>query len=171
MAPAEAVRLAKALFPVRPVPKRITRILAELIFDSHLAPTPAGIRSIWNIGWQCLYRAGDCFLDLRIEPEPDTSRAAIIGQISNRKVTAVELSDIMVCLKSGRSIVGETRSNRFGEFQLEYEQQQRLQLLVYLDAGSRCIQVPLKKIAPERPASTERLPSRPRPGSAYEKSE
>src|SRR5258708_621168 len=58
-APADAVRLAKALFPVRPVPKRITRILAELIFDSHLAPAPAGIRSTWNVGWQCLYRAGD----------------------------------------------------------------------------------------------------------------
>jgi hypothetical protein len=44
-------------------------------------------------------------------------------------------------------VVAETRSNRFGEFQMEYEQQKRLQLCVFLEAGSKCIQVPVKRLA------------------------
>jgi hypothetical protein len=47
--------------------------------------------------------------------------------------------------------VAETLSNRFGEFQMEYEQQRRLQLCVYLEGGARCIQVPLKRLAASRP--------------------
>ena len=39
---------------------------------------------------------------------------------------------------------------------MEYEQQGRLQLCVYLD-GSRCIQVPLKRFAADKPAGTGRL--------------
>ena len=47
--------------------------------------------------------------------------------------------------------------DRFGEFQMEYEQAGRLQLYVYLDNGSKCIQVPLKTFAAEKPVGGERL--------------
>jgi len=52
--------------------------------------------------------------------------------------------------------VAETVSNRFGEFQMEYEQQGRLQLCVYLE-GARRIQVPLKKLAADKHAGRDRL--------------
>jgi hypothetical protein len=119
----------------------------ELIYDSFLVPVPVGMRASWQIGWQGLYRAGDCSLDLRIEPELQSSRAAVIGQISNHAVPETEMANIPICLRSGRLVVAETLSNRFGEFQMEYDQQGRLQLSVYLDGGARRIQVPLKKLA------------------------
>jgi hypothetical protein len=167
--PAWVVRSAKAIFPVQTVaePKRSFRIPTQLIFDSMLAPEPAGLRATWQIGWQALYRAGDCSLDLRVEPELASTRAAVIGQISNHTIPENQMENIPVFLKSGKSVVAETRSNRFGEFQMEYEQQGRLQLCVYLEDGSKCFQVPLKKFAAEKGLGAERLgltsgPSKPK---------
>jgi hypothetical protein len=165
--PDNVLRQAHALFPVS-APRRAKRTLrlpVQLIFDSFLAPAPAGLRATWQVGWQGLYRAGDCSLDLRIEPELRSVRAAVIGQISNHTLPEHRMSDIPVCVKSGRLVVAETRSNQFGEFQLEYEQQSRLQLCVYLENGSRCIQVPLKRFTTDRPAGTERLKLDPTGGS------
>jgi len=156
--PEWVVRSARAIFPVRrrEVRRRSLRIPVELIFDSFLVPAPAGLRATWQVGWQALYRAGDCSLDLRVEPELHSSRAAVIGQISNHIVPGNRMEGIPVCVKSGRLVVAETRSNAFGEFQMEYEQQGRLQLCVHLENGTKRFQVPLKKLASEKLSGIER---------------
>ena len=158
-APEAVVRNARAIFPIRRPdrPERTIRIPIELIYDSFLVPASAGMRSSWQLGWQGLYRAGDCSLDLRIEPELQSSRAAVIGQISNHTLPEIEMANIPICLRSGSLVVAETVSNRFGEFQMEYEQQGRLQLCVYLDGGARRIQVPLKKLVADKHAGRDRL--------------
>jgi hypothetical protein len=158
-APESAVRNARAIFPMRwpERPKRGVRIPIELIYDSFLVPVPAGMRASWQVGWQGLYRAGECSLDLRIEPELQSSRAAVIGQVSNHRIPEIEMANIPICLRLGRLVVAETVSNRFGEFQMEYEQQGRLQLCVYLDGGARRIQVPLKKLVADKHAGRDRL--------------
>jgi hypothetical protein len=157
--PEAAVAAARSIFLAKfpRSPKRSFRIPIEVIFDSFLVPAPAGLRASWQVGWQALYHAGECSLDLRVEPELYTCRAAIIGQVSNHQAPATEMADLPVCLKSGKVVVAETRSNRFGEFQMEYEQQKRLQLYVYLDGGARCIQVPLKRFVAETPVGGNRL--------------
>lgn len=157
--PDSVVKRAQAIFPDRftGLGKGAVRLAVELIYDSFLVPAPAGLRASWQVGWQALYRAGDCSLDLRIEPELHSSRAAVIGQISNHTIPDIQMAGIPVRLKSGRLVVAETESNQFGEFQMEYEQQTRLQLCVYLDGGLRCIQVPLKKFDSDKPAGTDRL--------------
>jgi hypothetical protein len=156
--PEWVVRNARMIFPPRvaQAPQRTFRVPVELIYDSFLVPAPAGLRATWQIGWQALYRAGDCSLDLRIEPELYSSRAAVIGQISNHMLPENRMENIPIYLKSGRLVVAETRSNQFGEFQMEYEQQPRLQLCVYLQDGSRSFQVPLKKFTSDRPAGADR---------------
>lgn len=157
--PEQSVRNAKAIFPVHaPVRQpRTSRLPVQLAYDSFLVPAPAGLRATWQVGWQALYRAGNCSLDLRIEPELSSTRAAVIGQINNHVAPLEHMENLPVCLKSGRTIVAETRSNRFGEFQIEYEQQPRLQLCVYLEDGAKSFQVPLKKFASERNSGTERM--------------
>jgi hypothetical protein len=158
-APEQVVRNAKAIFPAAAPaqPARALRIAAKLVYDSFLVPAPAGLRATWQVGWQALYRAGDCSLDLRIEPELSSARAAVIGQINNHTTPQEKMANVPISLKSGRTVVAETRSNGFGEFQIEYEQQPRLQLCVYLEDGSKCFQVPLKKFAAERNGGAERL--------------
>jgi len=165
--PASTVRLACSIFPPRAhaaVPsggRRGIRLPVELIFDSLLVPAPAGLRASWQVGWQGLYRAGDCSVDLRIEPELATSRAAVIGQITNHVVPELEMGNLPVRLRSGKVVVAETVSNRFGEFQMEYEQQSRLKLCIDLQ-DSKHIQVPLKKFIPDRPAAKSRTSPRKR---------
>jgi len=150
-APEGVTRLVKAICPARPqrVPRSVVRIPVELIFDSFLAPCPVGLRASWQVGWQALYRAGDCSLDVRIEPDLTSSRAALIGQISNHTSPDVRMDDVPVCLKSGNRVIAETTSNLFGEFQLEYDQQKRLELCIQLEGGSKRIVAPLRKIATE----------------------
>lgn len=145
--PEETVRLARAIFPVQTQvrPKRGNRVPIELIFDSFLAPAPTGLRSTWQVGWQGLYRAGECSLDLRIEPELKSSRAAVIGQLTNHVTPSRVMGDLAVSLLAGDRVIAQTVSNRFGEFQLEYEQDGQLQLVIRLKDADE-IQVPLKKL-------------------------
>jgi len=155
--PDYAVRLARAIFPVRMQnrPKRGNRLPIELIFDSFLVPATAGLRSTWQVGWQGLYRAGECSVDLRIEPELKSMRAAVIGQITSESLPAVEMGNLPVSLRFGKLVVAETTSNQFGEFQMEYDQQTQLKLCINL-RDSKSIEVPLKKFTSDQPAIKSR---------------
>lgn len=157
--PESVVRNARSIFPApQPRPaKRALRLRFELIYDSFLTPVPVGLRSSWQRGWQALYRAGDCSLDLRVEPETHSTRAAVIGQISNHAQPKSRMEGLPVYVRQGRVIVAETRSNEFGEFQMEYEQRGRLQLCVDLENGSRRLQVPLRRLIAESAAGLEKL--------------
>lgn len=156
--PEWAVSRAKAAIPVRSAQKsrRPLFLPVELAYDSFVAPAPAGLRASWQVGWQGLYHTAECSLDLRIEPELKSSRAAVIGQITSRTAARMEMESIPVCLKLGKQVIAETVSNRFGEFQMEYEQQGHLNLCVLL-GGARCIQVPLRKLAADYPLGGERF--------------
>jgi len=153
--PEWVLRLARAIFPVRVAtpPRRGTRLPIELIFDSFLVPAPVGLRATWQIGWQGLYRAGDCSVDVRIEPELKSTGAALVGQVANHIFPGAEMGNIPVCLLSGKLVVAETLSNRFGEFQMEYEQRPHLKLCIYLRDGSKTIQIPLKRLTSEGPVN------------------
>jgi len=115
----------------------------------------------WQVGWQGLYRAGDCSVDLRIEPELKSERAAVIGQITNHVMPELEMGNLPVCLRAGKQVVAETVSNRFGEFQLEYDQQAQLKLYIHLQ-DSKSIQVPLKRFSSDQLARKKRPPARKR---------
>jgi hypothetical protein len=160
--PESVLRMAKAIFPVNASarPKRGLLLPIELIFDSFLVPSPVGLRATWQVGWQGLYRAGDCSVDVRIEPELKSARAALIGQITNHVLPQVEMANIPVSLKSGKLVVAETLSNRFGEFQMEYEQQAQLKLCITLQDGAKIIQVPLNRFTSDKPVDAERTSSR-----------
>ena len=161
--PESTLRLARAIFPVRVQdrPRRGSRLPIELIFDSFLAPAPAGLRATWQVGWQGLYKAGECSLDLRIEPELKSARAAVIGQVANHVAPSMEMGNLPVTLRDGNHVVAETVSNRFGEFQMEYEQKSHLQLVVHL-RDAKVIQVPLKKLIFDQPAAKSRISSKKR---------
>ena len=158
--PESTVRLARAIFPVRvhDRPKRGNRLPIELIFDSFLVPSPVGLRATWQVGWQGLYRAGDCSVDLRIEPELKSSRTAVIGQVTNHVLPELDMGNLPVSLRAGKLVVVETLSNRFGEFQMEYAQQPQLQLCINLP-DSKSIRVPLKRFISDPPAAKSRTSS------------
>jgi hypothetical protein len=71
------------------------------------------------------------------------------------------MGNLPVCLRSGKLVVAETLSNRFGEFQLEYAQQPQLRLCISLQ-DSKSIQVPLRKFISDEPVTRNRVSSRKR---------
>jgi hypothetical protein len=89
-------------------------------------------------------------VDLRIEPELASSRAAMIGQIANHVEPGGEMDNLAISLRAGKQVVAQTMSNRFGEFQMEYEQRTKLKLCIVLN-DARVIEVPLRKFTAEQP--------------------
>lgn len=148
--PSETVMArARGIFPA-PVTlgNRLARLTARLVYDSLLAPQPVGLRSGVEVAWQSAYQAGDYALDLRIEPEARGSRVALVGQLSLPAVPESHVENVPVFVYAGKRIVAQTLSNRFGEFQMEYQQERavRFRLRIHVDNGTRSILVPLKKV-------------------------
>lgn len=139
-APEYAVHCAKAIYVLqRPETVRILPGLrGRLVFDSFCDPLPAGVRSQHRISRQTLYEAGDYAMDLRQEHERGSSQVTLVGQIVKRTDPGTGLADVPVCLLSGKSVVARAVSNRYGEFQMQYDPRKRLRLLAGLEApGSR----------------------------------
>ena len=67
------------------------------------------------------------------------------------------MEGLPVYLKQGRLVVAETRSNEFGEFQMEYEQRGRLQLCVDLEDGSKRLLIPLRRLIADSAAGLDRV--------------
>lgn len=144
--PGHVVRLAKAICPVR-LPREVRlhhRILARLVFDSFSQPLPAGVRARQPRSRQVMYRAGDVFVDLRLDHEHGQPRVSLVGQIASRGVPAASLN---VFLMAGQEALARAPVNEFGEFQLQYIPGPRMRLRIPLDGGERGVDVPLARLA------------------------
>jgi hypothetical protein len=97
----------------------------RLLFDSRLQPVTAGIRGSVTAG-QFLYETDEYYIDLRLEPRREADRACLIGQVLNRAGSGKVAAGIEVCLRMGKLEVANTATNRFGEFQIEFDAGQDL---------------------------------------------
>lgn len=153
------LRAAKSVFApaAQLYPKHVVSIPVELIYDASM-PLPAeGFRANSPEAWQALYRGGDYWIDLRVEPEAGSVRAALMGQICSSAAENILLKNLQVIVKSGRTVLAETRTNESAEFQLEYDQQSRQQLSIYLHGGLRRLELPLKTLALDHHQRLEQL--------------
>jgi hypothetical protein len=147
--PEHAVQLARAVYALqRPETVEVLpRTLARLVFDSFREPLVAGVRSQHRIARQAMYEAGDYSVDLRMEQERGARTVVLVGQIANRVKPEERLVETTVLLMSGRDVVGQAKSNEFGEFQMEYAPRQPLSLYVPMDGAGQEIEVRLKDLA------------------------
>lgn len=158
--PTDAVSKATAIFPAS-LPRKIGfahRILARLVFDSFSQPLPVGVRSGQRLSRQVMYRAGDVYVDLRVDHEHGQRHVSLVGQIAGRGVPAVSAD---VCLMDGHEAIARVPLNEFGEFQMQYVPGRRMRLRIPLDAGERAIEVPLARLANRR-SGQARKPDKPR---------
>jgi hypothetical protein len=155
--PGHALRWATAVFSLRQ-PERVQilpRVLARLVFDSFGEPQSVGVRSQERVSRQAMYRAGNTYVDLRMESEPGTRRVSLVGQIADSKAGRRSFGNVPVVLAAGTGILARAISNEFGEFQMKYEPSRRLRLYVPL-RGDRGIEVPLSRLSDskaKRPAA------------------
>ncbi len=134
--PESAVRAIKGSFaihgPRRERPR--SRSIASLLFDSALSPVQVGVRSSSSTARQLLFGVGSYRIDLRMEPQLDSDKVALVGQVLQSTDPHEGLGALPVALVKGRKVVAETITSQFGEFNLECDLDGRFQLRVKLPA-------------------------------------
>jgi hypothetical protein len=150
--PSHLVHNARAIFALQKPgrSKSLIRIVSQLRYDSFEHASPAGVRSRNQFTRQALYQAENYSLDLRLEHRPGAARVTLVGQVTNQDEPGKPLASVPVFLMVGRKIIGQAIGNSFGEFQVQYEPSQRLQLHVQPESGVRKqIVVPLRRFTPD----------------------
>jgi len=142
--PESAVRHCKATFALHMAlkshPTRTVR--AKLLLDSFLQPQLTGVRSSEITVRQLLFGAGDYHIDIRIEPQEDSDKVALVGQVLNADYVDNYIDQASVILFQAGRVRAESFTNRFGEFRLECELESGLQLRIKLSHGTE-LRVPV----------------------------
>jgi hypothetical protein len=145
--PAEVVQRAIEIFPTRAQATRFReRRLARLVFDSFREPLAAGIRSTERGTRQVMYRAGDVYVDLRLDYAKGYRAISIVGQIAERGAAPAHGKAVSVLLTDGLTVLARSPINEFGEFQLESAAARQLRLQIPLGAANADIEVPLARV-------------------------
>ena len=151
--PESAIRAMKGTFAIHG-PRRQrsgSRSIAALLFDSALSPVQAGVRSSSSSARQLLFGVGTYRIDLRMEPQLDSDKVAVVGQVLHSTDPHEGLGALPVALIKGRKVVAETVTSQFGEFNLECDLEGRFQLRVKLPAE----ELQLALIEPILPAAPQ----------------
>jgi len=143
--PRDVVRLAKAIY----TPPPSERLLARLIFDSFLAPLPAGVRTQDRQTRQAVYEAGSYCVDVRVEHQPRRGTTTLVGQLADRDHPNANATDVSVLLKTRQKTIASAPCDRFGEFYLEYRPAPALRLDVCLGESGRVLELPLSELMDE----------------------
>lgn len=105
---------------------------ARKVFDSVLQPSPSGFRESSHPAaskvHQLLYDAAPYLLDLRLDLERSPLHLLLTGQLVRSSGHPRSLQGLAVALIHGRDALLQTATNRFGEFQIEYQAGQDLVL-------------------------------------------
>jgi hypothetical protein len=115
-------------------PKKLReRIAAQaaLVFDSFRQPMLAGMRASSGVPVrQLLYKAGRYTIKLQVEPGHGETQVSIVGQILDERDPSGGLRDIAVLAMKGTKLLDRTVTNGMGEFHLEPDATDKLQLSV-----------------------------------------
>jgi hypothetical protein len=142
--PEGTVRTVNATFANRSAGKlrHAKSEVATLLFDSFRSPLLAGVRSAESTSQQLLYGVGDYRIDVRIEPQMDSEKVVLIGQVLNSADPDERLAAAPVSLFTGRKMLAESVTSEFGEFQIECELEESFRLVVLLSDGKE-VSIPL----------------------------
>lgn len=154
--PDSAVRSVRGMFVIHG-PKKATPVrslIAELLFDSFRSPLQAGVRTSESGSRQLLFGSGGYRIDLRFEPQEDSDKVSLVGQVLNAAEPAQGLDSAPVILLHGRKVFAESLTNHFGEFHLECDLEPHFTLCLMLP-GNKRISIPL--VEPTRHGSRELL--------------
>jgi len=168
--PESAVRSVKGMGAIHVRPTKAP--LVRLLFDSANSPLAAGVRSVSTVARQVLYGVGAYRIDLRMEPEMDSDKVSLVGQILNSAEPAKHPSGVDVFLSKGRKVLAKSQTNGFGEFHLKCDLESRLELRIILPKGTE-VRIPLVEPAkgplPHASDSTESPKVRGQSGSTRKK--
>lgn len=154
--PSEAtIRSAKAMFSFQKL-RVSARVLtfAQLVFDSLREPRPAGVRSAAPSTRHLVYNAGRFVVDMRMDLDASQRSVTLVGQVVDSKSPEKRCSNAQVVLMRANIPVVQTCANDFGEFHLEFTQDQEMKLLITVD-GDPGIAISLPAVALTRACSRD----------------
>src|SRR5690349_12573403 len=128
--PVGIVQTVKAYFAAEQRRAAQPETVFELLFDSLAQPVTAGARASVASARQLLYRVGTVYVDMRVDSENNSERAALVGQMLDSAHPNHPVSGVPVVLLDGRKNVASTISNNNGEFHLEFDLKSNLRLSV-----------------------------------------
>jgi hypothetical protein len=148
--PSVIVKSIKGMYVVhRPravQPKKTT--IVQLLFDSFESPQAEGIRSAGPAIRQLLYGTDGYRIDLRIEPQENSEKVVVVGQVLNSQDPGQTLSAAPVTIVKGQKVRAIGVTNRFGEFHVECEVERGLQLRVKLP--QEVLSLPVFELSPRK---------------------
>jgi hypothetical protein len=110
----------KSLLRPEAVSQQVTHV-AQLIFDSSRDPLQAGVRSSLVRSRRLLCASGSLRVDLWIEPQADSDRMAVMGQILDAAKPDRRFDSVPVVLQGWKGAVACATTNEFGEFHLDFK--------------------------------------------------
>jgi hypothetical protein len=144
--PEKVVRAVKQEFAVANSAQE-TSVLASLLFDTFAQPLTAEIRSAAAVARQLVYEAEGLTVDLRLDSQPHSGKVLVVGQVLDKRHPRVSPSGVSIALwtQNGQPFL-HVEPNQAGEFQLEFETQDDVRLLINV-VGRKTIQIPLAHLA------------------------
>jgi hypothetical protein len=128
--------------PAETFGERVSRGVA-LVFDSFRQPQLAAVRATGFSPRHLLYKAGRYTIKLQVEAGAASDRLSIVGQILNEQDPTGVLRDIAVRALEGSRTLDRTRTNELGEFHLEPDTSEKLQLSIDVpEIGTFSVQPP-----------------------------
>jgi hypothetical protein len=130
--------------PVRQDLETLNRLSVQVVFDTASYPVPSGTRSSDITSRHMLFQTEKICLDLRLERHPTSSRAELVGQLADRQDPLKPISHVPVYLVAGDRLLGQTVSNRLGEFQVSYQPERDMTLCVPIQQD-KLIEIPVDR--------------------------
>ena len=94
---------------------------AQMIFDSMQSSSPQGVRGFRTSVRQFVYQHESITIDILLETAHASGRLHLTGQVLSAHPDGSLQADLPVLLTSGTKTLARTTTDRFGEFNLEFE--------------------------------------------------
>jgi hypothetical protein len=142
--PADAFRIAEAyLIPLQLALRQAQNAYVALLkFDSFRQQPMVGVRGTEPISRQLQYVYRDMFIDMRLDPEPESNLILLTGQVVGAEQSSDSLAGLPVSLLSGRDTVSQTTTSQFGDFHFSFRATDHLQLIFGMKQTSLVVLLP-----------------------------
>jgi DNA-binding response OmpR family regulator len=102
---------------------------ARLVLDSFLQPLPAGVRySLPLSARKLLYESGGLMADLSLEPQENSQRITLVGQVLDAAEPERRLASLSLVLQGRAGPIAVASTNESGEFQFDFDSEPGVKL-------------------------------------------
>jgi hypothetical protein len=146
--PDRVVRTVKAEYRPRSSVSWLGQLaeMARLVFDSWEHPAAVASRaSTMQFTRQVIHEAEPFVIDLRIEHDPGSNHVLLTGQVVNSLNAEQDIEPVEVIVLRGNQVVARTSTTTTGEFDLEFQAEEELRLIIDI-RGQRAIGIVLPGI-------------------------